>query len=96
MHYGVLGLPFGSEQYFEGGTVLWKAAGGECLHGAWEVESGLICFTYEDAPEDRRCWAVALSPEGLSAWMPDAPDMPLQETARERTPLDCPGPGWGM
>lgn len=97
IHYGLMGLHFGSEQYFPGGTVLWRAAGAEtCLHGTWEVENGLICFTYEDDPEDRKCWGVGLSDGRLSAWLPQSDDgAALVEASRDRAPLDCPAPGLG-
>lgn len=92
----MLGRHFGSEQYFEGGRALWRPAEGECLRGRWEAREGRICFAYEDAPQDWRCWNVREGAEGLSAWLEgDPPELALREYAREREPLDCPGPDVG-
>lgn len=95
LHYGLGEALFGSEQYFPGGSVQWRDASGLCLHGRWEADDGLICFIYEDDPDDRRCWAVALDEGRVTAWLPGGAERPLVEAFREKAPLDCPGPGLG-
>ena len=95
LHYGLAGRLFGSEQYFPGGTVQWRDASGLCLHGRWEAEDGEICFIYDDHPEDRRCWAVALKDGRVTAWLPGAGGPALVEAGREKAPLDCPAAGLG-
>lgn len=97
VHYRAMGLPFGSEQYFAGGAVLWKPAEGDCLRGRWEARDGRICFAYEDAPGDWRCWIVNGEAGSLRARLPgDPPELTLREASRERAPLDCPAPNLGM
>lgn len=97
IHYGLFGQHFGSERYFTDGVVEWRDRDGECLRGRWESRDGEICFAYEDAPGDWRCWVVWDEGDGLRAGLVGEPESEaLKETAREHAPLDCPGPGTGV
>lgn len=97
LHYGLMGAPFGSEQYFPGGSVLWRDMAGECVHGRWRArEDGLICFLY-DPDVGEKCWEVFFDRDRVRARAGDWPaGLALEETSRERAPLDCPGPDLGV
>ncbi|MEM6438726.1 MAG: hypothetical protein AAF763_03375 [Pseudomonadota bacterium] len=61
------GRPYGAEQYLPGRRVIWQGVSGVCLFGRWEGRGEDICFTYDDAPEQRTCWVVERDAEGLTA-----------------------------
>lgn len=88
------GVPAGREQYFPGGTVLWENGAGQCLHGRWLAIDELICFSYEDDPDDLRCWDVLRSEEGVIAVSPEG--SALRESRRSQENLTCPGPALGV
>ncbi|MCF8510317.1 MAG: hypothetical protein K9G43_02620 [Rhodobacteraceae bacterium] len=57
MTYADDGQVWGREQYLSDRRVIWAFEGEECKRGIWdEVQPGLICFAYEDAPDDTECW----------------------------------------
>lgn len=57
MTYARDGAVWGREQYLPGRRVIWAFEGEACKYGAWqEPQPGLICFAYDDAPQDPSCW----------------------------------------
>ena len=77
--------------------MLWESAEGGCLRGRWLPVEDLICFAYEDFPEDLRCWSVSLEEGGVIARLPGAdPRDALREIGRSQEPLTCPGPSLGV
>ncbi|MEC9434259.1 MAG: hypothetical protein VYD87_15265 [Pseudomonadota bacterium] len=97
VEFTLRGAFFGRERYLPDGEVLWQTADGQCLRGRWLPAADLICFSYEDDPDDVRCWQVTREPEGVSARVPGTPeDEVLRESGRHRAPLNCPGPALGV
>jgi hypothetical protein len=91
--------PYGIEQYLGGRRVTWAFDDGECQKGTWfEPEPALICFSYENTPDDQ-CWNFFQTETGLRAtFIGETPgDAPtLYEARRSRYPLLCLGPEVGV
>lgn len=98
LRFRSLGAPFGAEQYFEGRRTLWKPAGGPCQRGIWYSQGDLICFQYEDE-NGPACWSVTKGEGDMSArlWLEDGNlGVPIELSAIDDEPLDCPGPDLGV
>ena len=97
-HFDRGGAPFGAEQYFEDGRVIWSFDGGQCQRGIWFPNAeGDICFVYEDDPEPQ-CWAFLEREDGRFAARLDGAD-PAEDLVTRRIdddPLDCPAPDIGV
>ncbi|MCC6000815.1 MAG: hypothetical protein JJU19_08130 [Pararhodobacter sp.] len=91
------GVPYGIEQYLPGRRVLWAFIGQECQEGIWYERGDMICFAYEDYPEDQ-CWHFFETDRGLRAVFqgPDGPSTELVEVEQSSVPLICEGPGVGV
>jgi hypothetical protein len=93
--YRQFGSIFGIEEYLEGRKVRWSTAPGECQYGSWYPEGENICFVYEFDPTPA-CWTFWMRDGALVALSTEAaPGAELYETARDQTPLPCPGPDIG-
>ena len=91
------GVPYGIEQYLPGRRVLWAFIGQECQEGIWYERGDMICFAYDDYPEDQ-CWHFFETERGLRAVFqgPDGPSTELVEVEQSSVPLICEGPGVGV
>ncbi len=91
------GVPYGAEQYSPGRRVIWAFSEDECKKGSWsEPEPALICFTYDDSPENPQCWRFYRTPNGLRAEFDgDTEGVDLYEAQQTSDPLFCPGPKVG-
>ncbi|TXI06742.1 MAG: hypothetical protein E6Q73_00190 [Pseudorhodobacter sp.] len=84
----------GREQYLAGRRVIWAFTGEECKYGVWdEPVPGLICFAYEDAPEQQECWRFYDRAGGLVAQSELAPEGVLAVMEQSDTGMICGGLG---
>lgn len=92
------GQPYGIEEYRPGQQVRWAFDGSECQDGHWwEAATGMICFSYDSAPDAVQCWNFFLSGKGLRAiFLADDPGRELYEARASRAPLQCLGPKIGV
>lgn len=68
MTYAREGQVWGREQYLAGRKVIWAFEGEDCKRGVWdEPQPGLICFSYDDAPDAQECWRFYGRQDGLFA-----------------------------
>lgn len=75
MTYAREGRVWGREQYLSDHKVIWAFEGEACKYGVWsEAAPGLICFSYDDAPQDVECWRFYNRPDGLFAQSELAPE----------------------
>lgn len=75
MTYAREGRIWGREQYLAGRKVIWAFEGEDCKYGIWdELAPGLICFAYDDAPQEQECWRFYDRQEGLFAQSELAPE----------------------
>ncbi|MEM9047448.1 MAG: hypothetical protein AAGC92_01905 [Pseudomonadota bacterium] len=90
------GVPFGAEQYFDGGRTLWRPEGGLCEYGIWYEQDGAICFVYENGTGPQ-CWQVLRRDGEVFARSLSDPSglAELKMSRRDQQPLDCPGPSVG-
>lgn len=96
-YYGADGRPYGAEEYLEGRRVRWSFLDGQCMDGHWWEEGGLICFAYEDHPDDPHCWSFQQTPGGLSARFENDPSgRELYEVEQSDKPMMCLGPKIGV
>jgi hypothetical protein len=94
------GVVYGIEEYLEGRRVRWAFVEDECKDGTWyeaTVEGQpMICFIYEDAPDNEQCWTFFRTARGLKArFMNDPEARELYEVEQSREPLMCLGPRIG-
>lgn len=62
------GLVWGREEYLKDRRVIWAFEGEPCKYGRWqEPQPGLICFSYDDAPQEQECWRFYDRAGGLVA-----------------------------
>ena len=88
------GLVWGREQYLEGRKVIWAFEGEDCKYGQWqEPLPGLICFAYDDAPQDEECWRFFDRNGGLFAQSELAPEGVLAAIDDSETGMVCGGLG---
>ncbi|UWQ22787.1 hypothetical protein [Jannaschia sp. W003] len=92
------GEPFGAEQYFSDGRVIWAFEEGTCQRGIWfENTAGKICFVYDSAPEPQ-CWDFLETDDGAfhARAEGEAPEADLVARAFDTEDLDCPLPDLGV
>ena len=91
------GMPYGIEQYLPGRRVIWAFIGQECEEGYWYQREDMICFVYDNFPEEQ-CWHFFETDRGLRAVFigPDGPSTELVEVQQSSEPLICEGPGVGV
>jgi len=95
--YGFAGAAYGIEQYLPGRKVVWAFVGGECRTGSWYEADKLICFVYDDRPDDPQCWSFFLRSTGLQAhFAGDPEDQGLIEVEQSSGPMPCAGPDLGV
>ena len=88
--------PYGAEVYLPNRRVRWSFLDGECAEGSWYEADGLICFAYEDRPDDQ-CWSFRQGPTGLIARYENDPgDNEVYQAQDTGEPLICPGPKVGV
>ncbi|MCU0907661.1 MAG: hypothetical protein MUF73_09485 [Rhodobacteraceae bacterium] len=95
------GVVYGIEEYLEGRRVRWAFVEDECQEGTWyeaQVEGQpMICFIYDDAPDNEQCWTFFRTVRGLKArFMNDPSARELYEVEQSDTPLMCLGPRIGV
>lgn len=94
------GQSYGIEEYLPGRQVKWAFDGDQCRDGFWwEPEDGLICFSYDNAPDTPQCWHFYQSAGGLRAVFADDdpdPNLELYEVLPSNQPLICLGPEIGV
>ncbi|MCW1919823.1 hypothetical protein NX862_13765 [Rhodobacter sp. KR11] len=92
------GAVWGQEQYLPGHQVIWAFADAPCQFGSWSEASGpggpMLCFTYDDKPEDVNCWQFYRGPQGLVAQFMEG-GAALSELGQSDQPMQCPGPEVG-
>jgi hypothetical protein len=93
------GTLWGQEQYLPGHQVIWAFKDAPCQYGSWSEVAlpgagPMVCFTYEDQPEDVNCWQFFQGPQGLVAQFMQG-GAPLSELAQTSEPMQCPGPEVG-
>lgn len=95
--YGIAGAAYGIEQYLPGRKVVWAFVGSECLTGTWYEADKLICFLYDDRPDDPQCWSFYLGSGGLQAHFSGDPEgQGLIEVEQSSGPMPCSGPDLGV
>ncbi len=96
-YFGALGEPYGVEEYLDNRRVRWSFLDGECKDGHWYEEGGMICFLYDDTPDDPQCWSFYRGPSGLVARFENNPDSTeLYEVENSQEPMICMGPDVGV
>ena len=94
--YQQYGVIFGIEEYLDNRKVRWSVAPNECQYGSWYPQDDTICFVYEYDPTPA-CWTFWLRDGALVALsLSGVPGEELYETARDQSPLPCPGPDVGV
>jgi hypothetical protein len=96
-YFSSAGQPYGAEQYLPGNRVIWAFVGDDCRDGKWYEDQGMICFVYDDNPNDPQCWLIFDGESGLqvqSMQFPDSP--PLIAVEQSPEPLACLGPNVGV
>lgn len=92
MHFDREGAPFGAEQFFENGRVVWTFEGSDlCQRGIWFANrAGEICFVYGDSPEPQ-CWAFLERPDGRYAarMAGEDPEQDLVSRRIDDEPIEC-------
>ena len=95
--YGIGGAAYGIEQYLPGRKVVWAFVGAECRTGTWYEADHLICFLYDDRPDDPQCWSFYLGSGGLQAhFAGDPAGEGLIEVEQSSGPMPCAGPDLGV
>ena len=95
--YGIAGAAYGIEQYLPGRKVVWAFVGAECRTGTWYEADQLICFVYDDRPDDPQCWSFYLGSGGLQAhFAGDPAGQGLIEVEQSSGPMPCAGPDLGV
>ena len=95
--YSQGGTAYGGEDYLPGRRVRWSFLDGHCLEGRWFDAQDLICFVYDDHPEEQICWHFFQEPTGLRAEVDGGEDSaPLTTTGEAQAPLFCLGPEVGV
>ena len=95
--YGIAGAAYGIEQYLPGRKVVWAFVGAECRTGTWYEADQLICFVYDDRPDDPQCWSFYLGRGGLQAhFAGDPAGQGLTEVEQSSGPMPCAGPDLGV
>ncbi|MEP5729230.1 MAG: hypothetical protein ABJL67_07625 [Sulfitobacter sp.] len=96
LFYGQNGQAYGAEIYHENRRVEWSFLDGECKHGEWYEDAGLICFVYDDNPTPQ-CWSFQQSPAGLIARFENSPTTTeLYEAQEIGQEMLCLGPKIGV
>jgi hypothetical protein len=97
IHFSWEGQAYGAERYLPGQRVIWSFLDGRCVTGEWYMQSGDICFVYEDRPEPQ-CWRFDIGDNGLSVSI--ARDhgsvLTLRERLSVRDEMVCLGPEVGV
>ena len=97
LSYGIGGAAYGIEQYLPGRKVVWAFVGAECRTGTWYEADQLICFLYDDRPDDPQCWSFYLGSGGLQAhFAGDPAGEGLIEVEQSSGPMPCAGPDLGV
>lgn len=95
-YYASDGRPYGAEEYLPDHKVRWSFLDGQCMDGKWWEEGGLICFAYEDRPDDHHCWSFRETGGGLAARFENDPTgRELYEVRQSDEPMLCLGPKVG-
>ncbi|MDQ2091990.1 hypothetical protein [Marimonas arenosa] len=96
-YYSSNGRPYGAEEYLPDRKVRWSFLDGQCMDGYWWEDAGLICFAYEDRPDDHHCWSFRLQAGGLAARFENDPSgRELYEVEQSDKPMTCLGPKIGV
>ena len=97
-YYGYDAEPYGAEIYNEDRRVQWSFLDGQCKEGYWyDTPERLICFVYEDRPDDPQCWAFYVEAGKLRATFEDgAQAAPLYQIQKSDEPMLCLGPKIGV
>ena len=96
LYYGHEGEVYGVEQYLEGRRVIWSFLDGQCRHGVWFEDEGLICFVYEHEPNPQ-CWAFSLTGDRLVARFEDSAEpTELYDAQDTDDGMLCYGPDVGV
>ncbi len=95
MTYARDGDVWGREMYLKDRKVIWAFDGEPCKRGLWqEPAAGLICFSYEDAPDEQECWRFYDRAGRLFAQSELEPDaMMLAAVEESETGMVCDGLG---
>ncbi len=97
-YYGYDTEPYGAELYHEDRRVQWSFLDGQCKEGYWyDTPERLICFVYEDRPDEPQCWAFHSEGGKLRATFENgAQATPLYEIEKSDEPMLCLGPKIGV
>lgn len=96
--YGNRGGPYGAEAYLEDRRVRWSFLDGECKAGYWyDTDESLICFVYEDRPDEPQCWSFFMRDGRLVAtFESNDRTTELYQIDKSDEPLMCHGPKIGV
>lgn len=98
MTYALDGQVWGREQYLPGRREIWAFEGEDCRPGTWnDPLPELICFAYDDRPDDPQCWRFFGTGGRLKAQLAAEPEAGVLSAVEEtKVPLGCPGPDVGV
>ena len=95
LYFTYNGELFGIEQFYKRRRSTWQYSDGECVDGTWHPDGDMICFAYKGEPEVQ-CWHFLKTEDGYAARAEGAdPELDLQLSFVDTTPLDCKGPSVG-
>ncbi|MDF1873821.1 hypothetical protein [Vannielia sp.] len=87
----------GGEEYLPNKQVRWVNSAGECMTGYYDQLDDMICFHYDQKPNEPQCWTIFIEPEGLRHVFLNDPNMAVQlEIPDVDDPLLCLGPEVGV
>mgnify|MGYP006928169136 CR=1 FL=1 len=95
LYFAQQGQPYGTEQYLPNRQSIWQFADGACTKGIWFSRDQLICFVYENAP-DEQCWNFLKKEKTYAARaLGREPDADLDVIWLDDRPIACIGPDVG-
>lgn len=96
-YYNAGDQAYGAEQYKPDRRVVWAFTGDDCKDGYWYEDSGLICFRYDDSPDNPQCWTFYDQDGRLMArFQGDPAGWPLIAVQQSPGPMACMGPDVGV
>lgn len=79
---------YGVEEFLPGQRSVWRDAQG-CMRATWEQVGEMICFSYEDRPNDADCWVYTLREGELWGWYQGQPDGLAVRLVPASSPMIC-------
>jgi hypothetical protein len=79
---------YGVEEFLPGQRSLWRDARG-CKSATWYQAGDMICFRYEDDPENPDCWVYKTIDGVLWGWLDGQANGPTVRLIEGTTPMTC-------